>query len=117
MSKYIIAGGRDFNDENRAFELLYEMIDTSDTVLSGGARGADAVGEKFAKSYSIALDLYPADWGKYGKGAGFERNARMAEDADVLLAFWDGKSKGTKHMIDCALEVGLEVHVWRYNND
>lgn len=77
-------------------------------------RGAD----KFALQWregtlGIELDPYPADWDRHGRSAGPRRNQEMAETSDCLLAFWDGKSKGTRNMIQLALDYGLEVHVYR----
>ena len=123
--KVVIAGGRDFND----FDYLYESVATilkefhwynwkhEVVIISGTARGADKLGEKFAHTAGIEVEKYPANWDKHGKSAGYKRNLEMAEASDVLIAFWDGKSKGTKHMIDIALAKGLEVHIFRYNND
>lgn len=69
-------------------------------VVSGGARGADQHGEFWAEYYDIPIRHFPAQWDKHGKSAGFCRNAEMGEYADALLAFWDGQSRGTKHMIE-----------------
>ena len=59
--------------------------------------------------------IYPAQWDKYGKRAGYRRNEQMAEVADGLIAFWDGQSKGTKHMIDIMTEKNLPTKVVRYD--
>ena len=67
-----------------------------------------------AKDNNISLMCFPADWNKYGKRAGYIRNEQMAKEADALIAFWDGKSKGTKHMIDIARSKGLLIRVIRY---
>lgn len=73
-------------------------------VFSGQAAGVDTLGELWAMDNGIPVDHYPAKWrrpnGGINKGAGFDRNRMMASDADCLIAFWDGKSNGTKHMID-----------------
>lgn len=116
--KVIIAGGRDFSD----YALLSEKCDyylgekTNVEVVSGGAKGADNLGERYAKERNIPVKLFLADWVKLGKRAGFVRNAEMAEYADALIAFWDKSSKGTKHMIDTANEKELSVKVVQYNN-
>ena len=103
--KLIIAGSRDFTD----YKLLAETLkaegltgDTVDTVVSGCAHGADKLGEKWAVSQGIPITRFPADWDAYGKRAGFVRNSEMAEYADACIVFWNGTSKGTKHMIDIA---------------
>jgi len=115
MNKIIVAGGRDFNN----YELLKSSLDNIIneeyvTIVSGCALGADRFGIIYAKQKGYGIDLYPADWDKYGKSAGYVRNALMADNADTCICFWDGKSKGTKHMIDIATEKGLKVEVIRY---
>jgi len=119
MTKVIIAGSRNFDD----FELLEQEVDkildhmnlsVDIEIVSGKARGADELGESFAEKYGLNVKHFPADWDKFGTSAGYIRNAEMAKYADVLIAFWDGKSLGTRHMIKSAEKKGLEVHVIRY---
>lgn len=116
--RLIIAGGRDFTDQSIAVKSLGEMFPDTDKddveIVSGGARGADKVGELIAESNNISLKLFPADWDTYGRSAGFRRNVDMAEYSTHLLAFWDGKSGGTKHMINIATERNLIVNVVKY---
>lgn len=114
MRKIIIAGGRDFDDYNRLEDIMFAYTPCTIEVACGLARGADAVGKCWAEEEGVKIRLFPADWDTWGKAAGHIRNREMAKYADVLVAFWDGKSKGTKGMIDVALELGLEVHVFRY---
>jgi hypothetical protein len=82
-------------------------------VVSGTARGADRAGEEWAIANQIPVRRFPADWNRYGKSAGPRRNEEMANYADALVAFWDGKSKGTKHMIETAKRKGLYTVVHR----
>lgn len=101
--KIIIAGSRDFFDPELIDEVYNSLEDVKITeVVSGGARGADKAGEEWAYRCGIPIKRFPAQWDKYGKSAGYRRNAEMAEYADGLIAFWDGESKGTQHMIDIA---------------
>lgn len=111
--KTIIAGSRAFDDFNALLGFLSVMSPEWDIeeVVSGGARGADALGEQFAKLYNIPVKKFPADWDTYGKGAGFIRNSEMAKYADGLIAFWDGVSPGTKHMIVSMYEQNKPVHI------
>src|SRR5690606_7546267 len=110
--------GRNFND----FRLLEKTCDTflrnqdkeSLEIVSGGAKGADRCGEAYAINNAIKLKVFKADWDTLGKSAGYVRNSQMAEYADCLIAYWDGKSKGTKHMINLAVEKGLDLRVVRY---
>jgi hypothetical protein len=71
------------------------------------------MGERWAKENNLPIERYPADWDNHGKSAGYRRNAEMAENAEALLALWDFKSRGTKHMIDLALKAGLVIYVRR----
>lgn len=117
--KVIIAGGRDFNDYKFLFEKCDNILSGQKDVeiVSGAARGADELGEKYAKEKGFKIKLFPADWDKYKKAAGYIRNKQMAEYADSLIAFWDGKSKGTKHMIDLAEKYNLNIRIIRYDMD
>ena len=121
--RIIIAGSRDFNDYELLKKSAIEII-TKKTILpdltrivSGGARGADTLGERFANEMGLEISRFIPDWDGLGKRAGYVRNAEMAKFAvednndGILIAFWDGKSRGTKHMIDLAKRYGLEVHV------
>ena len=87
------------------------------SVISGAAKGADTLGERWAQENGLSISRKPADWEAYGKRAGYLRNTEMAEEAGsdgLLCAFWDGKSKGTKHMIDIAKSKGLTVLIFSY---
>lgn len=121
MFKVIVAGGRDFNDykllKKHLDHALRNRIGEGITIVSGAARGADSLGEKYAKENSYEIDSHPADWERYGKSAGYIRNKEMAQTADALMAFWDGKSRGTKHMIDLAEKEGLKVIVVKYGGE
>lgn len=117
--KVIIAGGREFRD----YSLLCDSCDkflcqkrqTHDiVVISGTARGADILGERYAHERGYAVEKYPADWNRDGKAAGPIRNAQMAKVADALIAFWDGQSKGTANMIDQAKTRGLSIKIVKY---
>ena len=117
--KIIIAGGRDFMDYNllkeKSNKILQEKrVSHKIVIISGCARGADTLGLRYASENAFDVEEYPANWDKYGKKAGYIRNVEMAENADALIAFWDGKSKGTKHMIDIATERNLPIRVIKY---
>lgn len=79
-------------------------------LVSGGTRGVDSLGELYAREHGIPIRLFPADWDKFGKSAGYRRNEQMAEYADALIAIWAG-SKGTAHTIEIAKRHGLPC-VW-----
>ena len=117
--KVIIAGTRMFADYNllcsSCDKLLSQKGLTHDIIIvSGTARGADKLGERYAKERGYNVELFPADWENKGRAAGYIRNADMANNADALIAFWDGTSRGTAHMIDIARKKNLPVRVIRY---
>lgn len=84
-------------------------------IVSGGARGPDKHGELIAKVNNIPLRVFPADWDTHGKAAGHIRNSEMGVYADALIAVWDGKSKGTAHMVRYMEALGKPVHVYMVN--
>lgn len=116
--RLIIAGGRDFNNlELMKKELglfLPDAIGSDITVISGEARGADIMGRRLAESLGLKVELYPANWDRDGRSAGYIRNSLMANTATHLLAFWDRRSKGTEHMIKLGNKMGLTVCVVHY---
>lgn len=118
--KLIIAGGRDATKYDVLAAIANCSVDggfdphDAEEVVCGGARGADAWGAKFAKSNGIDVKMFPADWDKHGKAAGHIRNREMGDYATHVLAIWDGKSKGTKGMIEYATKKGLNLYVHRY---
>ena len=116
--KLIVAGGREFNDyvrlSGRLVELEMLYPDNAISLVSGMARGADALAVRFAREHNVKLYEFPADWNTHGKSAGFIRNKAMAEFSDVLLAFWDGESRGTAHMLNTMKAMGKPVHLERY---
>lgn len=116
--KVIIAGSRDFNDYETLKSFCDKMLQrkTNIEIISGTAKGADQLGEKYAVEKNFKLTKVPAEW-RNGKSAGYRRNEKMAEMADALIAFWDGESKGTKHMINCAKKNNLTCRIYYYNGD
>lgn len=121
--RVIIAGSRSFDDYGLLCEVMYQLFahrgpgtppNYGDLiVVSGDARGADRLGIRWAEDRRVPVYKYPADWDRHGKAAGMIRNREMAANADVLVAFWDGESRGTKNMIHEAAHEGLEVHVYQ----
>lgn len=115
--KVIIAGSREYSD----YEFLKDMCDYllqnkisegfNIIVISGHARGADILGERYANERGFKCIQFPAQWDKYGKSAGYRRNVEMAENANCLIAFFSdiAENKGTQHMVNIAREKGLQV--------
>lgn len=114
--RVVVAGCRDYFDyeQARAFiHLCLQNIKEQYTLIfvSGGASGADRLGERYAHEHGYAIERFDADWDKYGKRAGPLRNEKMAQAADYVICFWDGKSRGTKSMIDFAKAYGKPLKI------
>ena len=114
--KVVIAGSREYTNYGEAEAFIAACISEiagEPVFVSGCCRGADQIGERFAEKHGFAVERCPADWNRYGRKAGPIRNKQMAEMADFVICFWDGKSKGTKSMIDCAVRAGKPVKIKR----
>lgn len=114
----VIAGSRGVLDYSEIEQAVAESGFEITEVVSGGAAGADRLGERWAREHDVKLTRMIPDWDGQGKRAGFLRNADMADYAKAncqqggaLIALWMGKSRGTGHMIDLARERGLSVFV------
>lgn len=114
--KLLIAGSREYS----AYDEVAKVIDTylnkltpNDTViiLSGACRGADRIGERYAEEHGYEVRRYPADWKRYGRGADPVRNRLMADEADYIICFWNGKSRGSRSLIEYAEKLGKKVFV------
>ena len=117
MFRVIIAGGRDYNNYEeleRTMDQLLFNIEDEIAIVCGMARGADTLGEQYGKQRGYNIHYFPADWETFGRAAGHIRNREMAENADALVAFWNGKSRGTANMISTAKKLNLRVRVIRY---
>lgn len=114
--KTIIAGSRTCNNIKYVYDAVSKCGWNITEVISGTARGADTLGEEWAKENGIPIRRFPANWNKYGKAAGHIRNSQMADVADALIAIWDGKSRGTEDMIYIAKICRLKVFVYRFED-
>ena len=117
MSRIVVFGSRDFNNYKLLeTKLNYYLQGIKDEIIivSGTARGADTLGELYAKNHGYQVEKYPAHWEEYGKKAGMIRNRLMAGHSDYAVGFWDGKSRGTKGMIDICKELNVPLRVVRY---
>jgi hypothetical protein len=136
MCRIAIIGSRDFNDyeylKQKLIKYICSNFDTFEEkgklyrrrntwpnilIISGGAKGADTLAEKFADEYNLEKLIFKPDWDLYGKRAGFVRNAKIVDNCDVLFAFQINKSKGTQHSIDLAKEKSKEVYVFEVEGE
>lgn len=114
--KMIIAGSRGFTHYKMVKDTMNNLPlnDGINEIVCGMAQGADMLGAKWAKEHHIAIKLFRAEWSKHGRRAGYLRNVDMGEYADEAIVFWDGKSRGSKMMIDIMNRLNKPVTVVRY---
>jgi hypothetical protein len=107
-----VVGSRGFNDR----ELMFEILDVIEpfVLISGGAVGADSLAEEYANLHQYGKIIHLPDWHTHGKSAGFIRNKSIVEDSDLVLAFWDGISNGTKSTIALCRKLGVPVEIIFY---
>lgn len=117
--KIAIVGSRTFNDYPLLEKVISDniKIEDIDLVISGGAKGADRLGERFATINKIEKQIFYPDWNRYGKQAGFLRNIKIVRNADLIFAFWDGQSKGTEHTINLCQEHGKKCIIQRFKGE
>lgn len=116
IKRIVIAGCRDYTNYNQAKEYIDKCLsnirkENEIIIMSGGAKGADALGEQYAKENGFKIERYNADWDKYGRSAGPKRNELMAKNCDCVICFWDGQSRGTKSMIDYAKKYNKTIRI------
>jgi len=109
--KTIIAGSRGITRLQVLEDVMAEVDWEITEVVSGGARGADRLGEQWARKNGIPIKQFIPDWST-GRSAGHVRNRKMGDYADALVALWDGESRGTKGMIEYAIKKDLKILVW-----
>lgn len=109
--KIAIIGSREFNDYNLLVNVLNPVKHKITLIVSGGARGADSLAERFAQENKIQTTIFLPDWDKHGKKAGFLRNQDIINTADVVIAFWNGESPGTKHSIELAKKFNKPIKI------
>jgi hypothetical protein len=112
--KLAIIGSRSFSDKPTLEHSINDLNLKIDTVVSGGAIGADRLGEEWAKNQGINVELHLPEWAKYGRSAGVIRNKAIVQSCDFCLAFWDGKSKGTNSTIELCKKLKIPFKVITY---
>lgn len=109
---YAVVGSRTYNNYGM-MEAVLDKLDIS-YIVSGGAVGADTVAKLYAHQNYIRIVEFKPDWGQFGKRAGYIRNIKIVQEADEIVAFWDGESPGTKHTIELAKKAGKPVIIIRF---
>lgn len=105
--KLAVIGSRDFNDYNLLKSELDKIFITM--IISGGAAGADDFSQRYAKENGLPILIFYPNWNKEGKSAGYKRNVKIIKACDEVIAFWDGKSKGTQHGINLAKDKKVKI--------
>lgn len=113
MKRVLVAGSRTFTKYDVASKILDRIKwNSDDSIVSGCASGADAMGELYAHKHNIRVMRFPADWDKYGRAAGYKRNYQMAKVATHAIVFWDGESPGSKMMIELLKQHNVKFAVF-----
>lgn len=110
--KVAIVGSRNWQGQYQIGKYV-ESLPPDTEVVSGGARGVDMMAEHAARKRGLKVTVFLADWDKYGKAAGFLRNGQIVAHADKVVAFWDGKSRGTLDTIQKARAAGKDVEIYK----
>ncbi len=100
MAKIAVGGSRSIESYELVCQVLNNLIMPGDVILSGNAPGADRLGERYAQEHGLQFKIIPSEWEKHGLRATMMRNEVLLKAADCIIIFWDGKSEGSKHMID-----------------
>ena len=116
QKRIVVAGCRDFCDYPRAKAYLETLLaewqpEEPPILLSGKCRGADALGERFAREKGWQIEFHPANWDLHGRAAGPIRNKEMVDVCDIVVCFWDGQSRGTASLIRYAKAAGRELYI------
>lgn len=107
--RVIIAGSRSIENRELVLQAIAESKFTITEVISGGAKGVDRIAEEWAREQGIPVTVIRTGWERGGRGGGFVNNKDMAEQAEALIAVYDGQSKGTKHTIDTMRKMGKKI--------
>jgi len=115
MITYAVVGSRDFPDRAFVECVLQENVRVTDEIVSGGARGVDQWAEEWAREHGIPVTVHRPDWEQEGRSAGMRRNSTIVAAADVVLAFWDGESRGTRDTIQKTIDAGKDLRLFVHN--
>lgn len=115
--KIAVVGSRSFDDYPKLSSVLDLYRKECSLIVSGGARGADSLAERYANENDLKTKIFLPDWKMYGAKAGFIRNELIVKECDFLIAFWDGKSSGTKNSMVLADRYGKRSTVIFYGEE
>ena len=107
----LVCGSRSWTDKSVVWATLNSKLASIHRIIQGDCRGPDLFAREWAIAQSIPVESYPAKWKEYGRSAGFKRNQQMLDEGkpDLVIAYWDGVSRGTEHMLTIAKKAGVKV--------
>lgn len=119
--RIVVAGGRNYQDKKAFDSKLNDVMQRfpDATLISGHARGADTLAEVYAAEHNVPIEVFKPEWNTFGRYAGLVRNRQMLEyaareESPMLVAFWDGSSRGTLNSINIARDLGITVEIVEY---
>lgn len=114
-TKIAFVGSRTWYNKDTIRDVMVEWLDKDPIIISGGANGADKIAAQVARKLNLQVVEYLPDWKTHGKSAGFLRNKQIVQNSDIVCAFWDGKSNGTRNTIKEALRAPhiREIRVYK----
>ena len=119
--KIAVIGSRTFTDKKKLFDILDKNFEKIGMIVSGGAKGADELGRVYAQERGFPCLIYYPRWrsvsGDFDRGAGFRRNYEIIKNCDIVLAFWDGVSNGTKHSLELAKQLNKRIKILNFKVD
>jgi hypothetical protein len=117
LLRLAVVGSRhylDYQEFSRALDLLLSTWHGTVELVSGGARGADSLAERYGREHGLPVKVFPADWDQHGRAAGMIRNREIVQYCTAAVAFWDGESRGTRNSIELAKRAGKPTFVFNF---
>jgi len=111
--RWALVGSREYRDLQAVREVVRLFPARGTVIVSGGARGVDQAAAEEAKKLGLPVVEYLPDWHRHGRAAGMIRNRQIVANADAVIAFWDGQSRGTRHTVELANKVGIPVYLFK----
>lgn len=115
--KIAVVGSRSITDKDKIYKHLDFIMENEEVteIISGGAKGVDSIAKQYALEHKLNYSEFLPDWNTYGKSAGYRRNKLIVEASDMVIAIWDGQSKGTLHSINLAKELNKDYVIFHPN--
>jgi len=117
--KIAVIGSKTFNDYKKFKDIMDKFLKKFQDVefVNGGANGTDSLAQRYAREHGIPIKIYYPNWKKYKKAAGPIRNKLIWQNADIGIAFWDEKSKGTWYSLKFSKEMNKKLWIYNFVED